>query len=623
MKKSCEEIILGINFCGHDTAIFAILPNKKKIFGMATERLTRYKHDSLFPVPAIYRFLDYENIDHKKVGKIVVCQMSLGMRDMLLDKDRFERECALRKHSQAYYKKEIEDFRKRYSKLRIVPKFINSLKTPSGMSIFFANLRSRLGATKKTTGDKLIRKHIKKIFPNAEIDLRYYDHEYCHLVCALVTSDFERATLVACDGWGDGNFSKVAVFDDEKIVEVASSAASIDIKVGKEKRIIYSIGGIYSYFTEMLGFSSQADEGKVEALAAYGEPIAHLLQDMIDATTINKDNSIVLNSEVLKSSLNQKAFEGYLQKYKKEDLAATVQVFLERVFPPYIKGVLRETGLPNVAFAGGVTANVICNMRIFEGISDNIHVTPAMADDGAAQGAACAYLLEHGWNVSDIRKLLGEMPYYGSAYSRDEVKDTLENFDKEKITFMDLGDGWPEQVAQLVVDGKIGAIFHGRMEWGPRALGNRSIIADPRRKDFRDIINRHIKRRPKFQPFCPSMLLEEKDRLFERAYLNKHMTCAFRLKDEFRDIIPSAAHIDGTARVQFVEAKDNHNYYRVLKKVQELTGFGVVINTSFNKHGRTIVESPTDALTDFLDTDMDYVVIEGFLVERKNKKFEL
>jgi len=221
--------------------------------------------------------------------------------------------------------------------------------------------------------------------------------------------------------------------------------------------------------------------------------------------------------------------------------------------------------------------------------------------------------METGGDTSWITEM--EMPYYETSYTKEEVQEGLEG--NKDITVTDLGEQWPEHAAQLLADGNIGAIFHGRAEWGPRALGHRSIIADCRRKDFRDVINRTIKKRPLFQPFCPSMLAEEKERLFESAYLNKHMTTAFRLKKEFRDVLPSATHIDGTARVQFVEEKDDANYYRLLKKVKELTGFGVVINTSFNKHGRTIVESPQDAIRDFLDTDMDYLVIEGFLVTRK------
>jgi carbamoyltransferase len=305
-------------------------------------------------------------------------------------------------------------------------------------------------------------------------------------------------------------------------------------------------------------------------------------------------------------------FEKLMREYSKEDISATVQAFLEHIMLTYVPKLIEKSGIKNIAIAGGVAANVIDNLSIYEHLTPNLHITPAMGDDGSAQGAAFAYLLEEHADIEWIRQM--EMPYYSTSYTKEEVRAVLE--DSDGISFEDLGDAWPERAAKELAAGKIGAIFHGKMEWGPRALGHRSIIADPRRKDFRDIINRTVKRRPAFQPFCPSILAGEKDRLFESAYLNKHMTCAFRLKKEFWEQLPSAIHIDGTARAQFVEEKDDGAYYRLLKKVKELTGFGVVINTSFNKHGRTIVESPQDALRDFLDTDMDYLIIEGFLVKR-------
>jgi carbamoyltransferase len=155
------------------------------------------------------------------------------------------------------------------------------------------------------------------------------------------------------------------------------------------------------------------------------------------------------------------------------------------------------------------------------------------------------------------------------------------------------------------------------MEWGPRALGNRSIVADCRSEEITKKINGSIKNRPFFQPYCPSILEEERERLFEKSYPNKHMTCAFRMRQEHRNNIPASVHVDGTGRAQFVEEKDNPMYFRYLKELKKLTGYGVSINTSFNKHGRTIVETPKDAIQDFLDTNMDFVMIEGYLVTRK------
>ena len=185
------------------------------------------------------------------------------------------------------------------------------------------------------------------------------------------------------------------------------------------------------------------------------------------------------------------------------------------------------------------------------------------------------------------------------------------------ISYEDLGDDWPEKAAISVAKGKICALFHGQMEFGPRALGNRSIIANPMLEDTRQKINSTIKRRPSYQPFCPSILEEERERLFNNSFSHKHMAIAFRMKDEFIKDLPCAVHIDGTARPQFVEEKDNPNFYRYLKELKNIMGYGVSINTSFNLHGRTIVRTPKDAVVDFIDCNIDELFIEGYCVKRK------
>jgi carbamoyltransferase len=211
------------------------------------------------------------------------------------------------------------------------------------------------------------------------------------------------------------------------------------------------------------------------------------------------------------------------------------------------------------------------------------------------------------------------MPYWGPEFSKKEVEEELKKWEKE-IAYLDLGDNWEDIVAELIANGKIVSIFQGRMEFGPRALGNRSVLGDPRTMKTRDRINSTIKRRPWFQPFAPSVLAEEKDRLFEKAYLNKHMTMAFRVKKVYWDKIPSAMHVDGTARAQFVEKKDNPSYYKIIEKFKEKTGYGIIVNTSFNLHGRTIVMTPEHAIRDFIDCGIDAMVIEGFLVVNKKNK---
>ena len=210
------------------------------------------------------------------------------------------------------------------------------------------------------------------------------------------------------------------------------------------------------------------------------------------------------------------------------------------------------------------------------------------------------------------------MPYWGPNFSNDEIKKSFKKFEDKIIINDETNDLWQKNFAKLITNGKIGGLFQGRMEFGPRALGNRSIIGDARSLKTKERINSVVKGRPNFQPFCPSILEEERENFLNKSYKNKHMTCAFRMKKEFTTILPSAVHIDNTARPQFVEEKDNVNYYKILREIKKITGYGVVVNTSFNKHGRTMVTNPEDALNDFLDSKLDFICFQGIFVFKKN-----
>ena len=298
------------------------------------------------------------------------------------------------------------------------------------------------------------------------------------------------------------------------------------------------------------------------------------------------------------------------------DLAATVQAFVEVVMADYIGALLDKTGSSNLCVGGGVFANVMLNRRLAELVNNRIYIAPAMGDDGSAQGAAIAAMMEDekGTDRSWLRKLT--MPYFGTSYTPNEVRAILQRFN-HSLTVAEMGDQLVTEVARRITSGQIGAIFYGRMEFGPRALGNRSIVASARNKCTRDRINFDIKKRPRFQPVCPAVLDEEIDRLFMNAYLNKHMTCAFSMRPQYRDILPSAIHVDGTARAQFVCQEDNPWLWSLLRQVKAIEGFGVIVNTSFNIHGKAIVESPLHAVYDFLESGLDFLAIEGFLVIRK------
>ena len=613
-----ETLHLGIKFAGHDSCVFAVFPSEKDIFGIATERLTRYKHDNLYPISAVRKVLSYKNIDPKKTKKVFVSNCFAFQKDEYFLSKRYEIQLAERKHFKAEFKNDLKNSLENHSRLNLFQKFVNLIGSPFGLFKLGMKIKGKIIGNKIEKVDKIIKRVFQKIFPNAEIIINHYDHELCHAISSYYTSPFERAILFTYDGWGDGDFSKVYLADNGKLeLKTRSLYSPINLSSDTKKYTTgCSIGGIYTYFTEILGFQPESDEGKVEALAAYGDWNNEIYSNLMKLAKINETKlSIDMDKDAAEKYLDYNNIKKLLESIKKEDVAAAVQKFLENITIPYLKLIINKFNIKNLCLSGGVAANVIMNLRIFEEVTDKLHIVPAMADDGAAQGAAILQLLDNGYNYNDIAWLKNKtMPYYGTSYSKKEVLGYLN--EKERLVIEDWSDQWPEKMAELVVQGKIGAIFQGKMEWGPRALGNRSIVADPRRPEFRELINKEIKKRPLFQPFCPSILAEEKDRLFEKAYLNKHMTCAFRMKKEFWNILPSAIHIDGTARVQFVEEVDNPLYFRLLKKIKELTGYGVVINTSFNKHGRTIVESPKDAITDFLDTDMDYLIMEGYYITK-------
>lgn len=611
------KLYIGINFSGHDTAIYVIDPQKRDVFGLSSERVTRFKHDTIFPVEALKKYVEYSGIDVNEVTEIVCSnprmeQKSLKMVANLYERTLFMRNLFGEKYLKGFFKKEAE-FKKRSEISRIL------FLLKKGKLREYRNL---INSSARKYQSELLTDVMKAIFPQAKLEIHYYDHEECHAASSYFTSNFEdEALLITMDAQGDHNrFTSVYTVKNKAFNLFASSVAPKKFYcfAGKYVNVDFfesSVGGMYTYFTHMLGFTANADEGKVEALAAFGNYNNEIYEKLWKCYSINERHEIVNHQEEAELYFSLDEFYRFLKEYKKEDISAAIQKFLEEFMLIYIRQLIEATGIKKLCFSGGVFANVILNLRVFEELTKEIYIVPAMTDDGTAEGAAYLAYLKHS-SIPDMQWLKERhMPYFGTSYSREQILNVLKK--SEGINFTDLQDQWPEKAAQLVVEGKVGAIFHGRMEWGPRALGNRSIIADCRSEEITKKINGSIKNRPLFQPFCPSILEEERERLFEVSYPNKHMTCAFRMRQEHREKIPASVHVDGTGRAQFVEEADNPNYFRYLKEMKRLTGYGVSINTSFNKHGRTIVETPSDAILDFLDTNMDFVILEGYLVTRK------
>lgn len=611
------ELYLGINFFGHDSAVFVIDPQKQDVFAVSTERITRFKHDNIFPIVVLDKYIQYSGIDVNAVTKLICANARLEQKSLKIFANQHQRTLFLRELFNEPYLKGFKSKDYEFKRLSENKKFWYLFK--KGKNRAYKNI---FESSITRYQSELLTDILKERFPKADIELQYYDHEECHAVSSYFTSSFTGDTLlVTMDAQGDHNrFSSVYIVKDNKLSLHSTSISpkkffSFGGKYVNIESFESSVGGMYTYFTHMLGFTANADEGKVEALAAFGNYQNEIYDKLWKCFSIDKNNTIVTHQEDAELYFSTEEFYRFLKDYKKEDISASIQKFLEEFMLKFLKGLIDETGIKQLCFSGGVFANVILNLRVFEELTQSIYIVPAMTDEGTAEGAAyLAYLSKT--DIPQMQWLKSRyMPYFGTSYSREQVLEAIRK--ENTIDFEDLGDAWPERAAQLVVEGKVGAIFHGRMEWGPRALGNRSIIADCRHEEITKKINGSIKNRPLFQPFCPSILEEERDRLFEVSYPNKHMTCAFRMRQEHREKIPASVHVDGTGRAQFVEEKDNPMYFRYLKELKRLTDYGVSINTSFNKHGRTIVETPKDAIQDFLDTNMDFVIIEGYLLKRK------
>jgi len=627
-----HELVIGANFLNHDSAIFAIDVHNRRVFGMSTERITRYKHDTLPPIPVIKELIREFELNPSAIRRVVVATPLLSQLGTQVERELFTATACLREALNVKFLNDVVREVERYSHLKHLSKLQLLMASPAGRKHL---LRDILREDKVVSLESMVASEVNRLFPRATVEVRAFDHHLAHATAAQILSGFTDPLNVTLDGWGDGVFSKASVRDGSVLKQVSASKAISVTKSEERLRLngqipshilstgIFndlSLGHFYSIITWLLGFEPVSDEGKVEALAAYGISENEFLTELRKTVWLDQDRAclVVSRSDALGLYFDIPKLQEYVRALGKEAVAAAVQRFLEERSLELITCLLKRWPRSSIVLSGGCVANVVLNMHIYEQLCENIFVIPAMGDDGVALGTCVLALAQLGVTERDLTFLQDErLPYFGNHHPRTAAEKCLASFGN-LVAVEDRSQDWPETVAALLIKGEIGAIYQGRMEWGPRALGNRSILADPRIASMRERISKVVKKRPLFQPFCPAVLVEEKDRLFERAYINRHMTCAFRMRREFWEKLPSAIHIDGTARVQFVSADDNPMFYRVLSEFKRLSGFGVVINTSFNLHGRTIVNTPEDAIEDFLDSHMDFLVLDGYLVRRRN-----
>ena len=325
-----------------------------------------------------------------------------------------------------------------------------------------------------------------------KISLEHFDHEYCHAQCAYQFSPYREALVLTMDGLGDdGVFSRAYVGKAGRLLPIAYSASAYRISSnGPHGRFSNpcSLGGIFTYFTCLLGFKPNCDEGKVEALAAFGRCLPTLHDALIKATKINSSTHAIDLDEEQLSRIFAACDVLTPNDTMRADIAATAQLFAEEILISYIKHLLALTGTRAVCLSGGVFANVLVNMRVAALVENRLYVAPAMGDEGSAQGAAVAMMIETAGETGDSAWLRDHtMPYFGLAYQRSQVIAALDRC-SDQLDFCDVGECLSREVARRIFDGQIGALFQGRSEFGPRALGNRSILANPMKSESNEVV---------------------------------------------------------------------------------------------------------------------------------------
>jgi carbamoyltransferase len=453
-------------------------------------------------------------------------------------------------------------------------------------------------------------------------ELHHVEHHQAHVASAFFVSPFEDAAILSTDGFGD--------FASTMLAEGRGSS----VRVLERVLFPHSLGIFYTAVTQWLGFPKYGDEGKVMGLAPYGTPrfldemrkIVHPKGDVfeleLDYFVHDKEGVDMTWDEGtpsigrLFSARMEDAF-GPARDPKSdltslhEDVAASLQAMLEEAYLHLVRALWERTKIPRICLAGGVALNAVAHGRIRpETPFEDVFVQPAAGDSGIAVGAAY-----HVWNqeLGKPRGFVMDHAYTGPEYSDEEYAAALSAVGLEGRRLDDAG--LFVHVADRIAQGDVVGWFQGRMEFGPRALGNRSIVADPRRPDMKDVLNARIKHREPFRPFAPSILAEATGEWYEQDYPSPYMVLVYKTRIDKREVVPGVNHVDDTGRLQMVTESANPRYYRLIKEFERLTGVPILLNTSFNEN-EPIVMTPAHAVETFLKTRMDLLVLGNYVVRR-------
>jgi carbamoyltransferase len=580
--------ILGIN-AYHGNAAAAIVSDGKLVAAVEEERFNRVKYAAGFPAEAI-RY----------------CLKAAGLTLAEIDHVGVPRNPYARLATKVFYALRMPSFAreraKALSKFRAIPEALAETFDVDAKSL--------------------------------ALKFHRIEHHQAHLASSFFCAPFDQAALLSADGLGDFASTMWGTGRGNRM-EVDGAVA-----------FPHSLGLYYSAVTQYLGFLKFGDEYKVMGLAAYGQPeqLAAFREILrfeegrngngfrlgLDYFTHHRTGPEMSWADAGRTPTLGRLFSDELGRRlgapprspeqpleeRHRNLAAALQLRLEEVYLGMLRQLAAKTRQKAVCLAGGVAFNCVANGKIFDQTPfEQVYVHPAAGDAGLAVGAA--FYLWH-QRIGKPRTFVMDHAYWGPEYSREEIRQTLDSSGLEARSFhvQELReDQLLRQTAAIIAEGKILGWFQGRAEWGPRALGNRSIVADPRRPEMKEVLNRRIKHREIFRPFAPSILAESTGQWFEKAHPSPFMTLAYAVKPDKRPEIPAPTHVDGTGRLQTVTREANPRYHALISAFRELTGVPVVLNTSFNDN-EPIVCRPQEAVDCFLRTEMDALVLDDFLITR-------
>jgi len=601
--------ILGISGLYHDSAV-SLLKDGKIIFAAQEERFTRVKHDPSFPINSLRECLDFCNLSLEQIEHV------------------------------GFYEKPIKKF------IRLLKTFFNN--SPKSYQSFDSAmtewLTNKLFLKKNITNELFnlqdkIKKKSNLSKKSISKKILFSEHHESHAASCYYPSPFKNAAIITIDGVGEDTTTSIAHGKENKINFL--------------KEILFpdSVGLLYSAFTYYLGFKINSGEYKVMGLAPYGKPKYKdlILNNLID---VKSDGSFKMNMKYFEYQYGYKTInQNFVELFKKKkrdseskleqfhmDIASSIQHVIEEIVIKLTKTAKKLTSSNNLVLAGGVALNCVVNGKILnEKIFDKIWIQPASGDAGGSLGVALSIYHKHLGNKRKINISEDSMfgSYLGNKFENNEVEKFLNTIDAN-YHFLE-NDKLIKETAKLIYDGKIIGWHNGRMEFGPRSLGTRSILADPRDPTMQTKLNLKIKNRESFRPFAPSVIKEKADKYFNLGNDSPYMLLVGKVKNSYeesidinysniietlnkkRSEIPSVTHVDCSARVQMVNKKTNPMFYELILEFEKLSGIPILINTSFNVRGEPIVCTPEDSYKCFMRTDMDILIIENFLLYKSEQ----